>query len=175
MTAPPNTSHAPAAQTTSSPISLNSANNGPQKDQITLTRSFASSTRSLAVTKRSISRDSWAKAFTTRMPGIVSASTLVMSPQATLAREKPRRSRSRTAYTSHTTNGKGTSVSRASVGLSHTSTAAVSTRSMTFEANSMRLTDRKMLILSVSLPTRDIRSPVRLLWKKSSESDCMWA
>ena len=61
-----------------------------------LTRSLACSTRSLARRKRSISRRSWAKALTTRMPGMVSARTLVISAQARLPNWKPLRSRLRT-------------------------------------------------------------------------------
>ena len=109
------------------------------------------------------------------MPGIVSASTLVMSAQATLARANPRRSRYRTAYASQTTKGKGASVTIARVGFIHTSTTAVSSTSITFDTNSMRFTERKVLIRSVSLPTRVIRSPVRLPEKKSSDRFCMWA
>jgi hypothetical protein len=66
-------------------------------------------------------------------------------------------------------------VTTASVGFIQTRTAAVRSTSITFEENSIRFTDRNMLMRSVSLPTRVIRSPVRLPEKKSSERFCMWA
>ena len=80
----------------SKPPSVSSVIIGPKNDQSRLTRSLACSTRSLARRKRSTSRCSWAKALTTRMPGIVSASTLVMSAQARLPNWNPPRSRLRT-------------------------------------------------------------------------------
>jgi len=98
-----------------------------------------------------------------------------MSPQAVLARVKPRRIRSRTACTSQTKNGNGTRVTRASRGLIQISTAAVSSTNSTFDEKSIRCIERKLLIRSVSLPTRVIRSPVRRAAKKSSDSPCMWA
>ena len=42
-------------------------------------------------------------------------------------------------------------------------------------AKSSRSTERKMLMRSVSVLTREIRSPVRFPPKNSSESRCKWA
>ena len=76
---------------------------------------LAVTTCSLARPKRSISRRSWVKALTTRMPGMVSASTLTMSAQARLPRSKPWRSRARTRWTSQAMRGKGARVDQGQV------------------------------------------------------------
>jgi hypothetical protein len=65
-------------------------------------------------------------------------------------------------------------VTTASPGLIHSTARAVRRTIVTSEEKSMRFTERKLQIRSVSLPTRDIRSPVRREAKKSSDMVCMW-
>ena len=73
---------APKAQATTSPIWFSIATMGQKKVHTRLTRSLAATMRELAALKRSTSRRSCAKAFTTRTPGMVSERIEVMSSQA---------------------------------------------------------------------------------------------
>jgi hypothetical protein len=110
------TSQMPKAQTTSRPISVSSDTVGVNSDQVLLSLSFTSRLCWLASRKRSASRFSWAKALTTRMPGMVSASTLVTSDQTRSIFSKPVRRRSRTVWISQAMKGSGTRVTSASRG-----------------------------------------------------------
>ena len=83
----------PKAQMISNPSCVSKLIIGPKNAQIVFTRSLALSTRSLLWRNRSISRCSCANALTTRMPGIASASTLVISAHARLPRSNPLRRR----------------------------------------------------------------------------------
>jgi len=127
----------------------------------------------LAARNRAASRFSCAKALTTRMPGIVSDSTLVTSAQIRSTFSKPWRRRSRTWWIIHAMKGSGSSVTNASHGLIENRIAAVIAIISTSVAKSSRCSDRKTLIRSVSAPIRAIRSPVRLPPKYSSDSDIM--
>ena len=167
---PCDTCQMPKPQTISRPISVSSDTLGVKNDQILLTRSLTARLCWLASRKRSTSRFSWANALTTRMPGIVSASTLVISHHTRSIFSKPVRSRSRTTWISQAMNGNGTSVTSASSGLIDNRIAAVITIISTSVAKSSRCSDRKMQIRSVSEPMRAIRSPVRLPPKYSSDS-----
>ncbi len=69
----------PNAQTKSRPISVSSDTVGVKSAQIWFSRSLTARLCWFASRKRAASRSSWAKALTTRMPGMVSASTLVTS------------------------------------------------------------------------------------------------
>ncbi len=163
------TSQMPKAQTTSRPISVISETVGENRLQVLFRRSLTSRLCWLAARKRSASRFSWAKALTTRMPGMVSASTLVTSLQTRSMRSKPVRSLSRTVWINQAMKGSGTSVTRASQGLMENRMAAVMTIISTSVAKSRAFSDRKTLMRSVSEPMRAIRSPVRLLPKYSSD------
>ena len=79
----------PKAQTTRRPTSVDSVTVGENTDQTLFTRSFTARLRALASLKRATSRFSCAKALTTRMPGMVSASTLVTSAQTRSTCSKP--------------------------------------------------------------------------------------
>src|SRR5450830_674591 len=115
--APLDTSQMPNAHTTSSPNSVSKETLGENRDQILLMRSFTARLCLLASRKRAVSRSSWANAFTTRTPGMVSASTLVTSDQTRSIFSKPVCSRKRTERIIQTMNGSGTSVISASQGL----------------------------------------------------------
>src|SRR4051812_28508790 len=160
---------------TSMPQSVSSVTVGPKKDHNTFTRLFASNTCRLRPPKRSISRFSWANAFTTRMPGIVSANTFTISAHAALVRAKPWRSRTRTLWANQAMSGKGKSVTNASDGSILNKIAAVITIISTSVQKSSRLTERNVQMRSVSLPTREIKSPVRFPPKNSSDKRCRWA
>ncbi|CFN64813.1 Uncharacterised protein [Bordetella pertussis] len=162
----------PKIHTMSRPISVSSVTVGENSDHTVLTRSLTSRLRLLASRKRCTSRRSWANALTTRMPGMVSASTLMISDQIRSTFSKPWRSRSRTTWIIHMMNGSGTRVANASHGLIDTRIAAVMAIISTSVAKSSRCSDRNTQMRSVSLPMRAIRSPVRLPPKYSSESCC---
>ncbi len=159
----------PKAQTTSRPISVSSVTVGENSDQVRLSLSFITRLCSLAARKRSPSRFSWAKALTTRMPGMVSASTLVTSAQTRSIFSKPVRSFSRTKWIIQPMIGRGISVTSASHGLIENRMTAVIAIISTSVAKLSRSSDRKTLMRSVSLPIRAIRSPVRLPPKYSSD------
>ena len=159
----------PKAQTTSSPISVSSPTVGENIDQTRLTRSFTVRLCRFASRKRAASRFSCAKALTTRIPGMVSASTLVTSPQIRSTFSNPCRSRSRTRWISQAMKGSGSSVTRASHGLIETRIAAVIAIISTSVAKSSRCRERNRQMRSVSEPMRAIRSPVRLPPKYSSD------
>ena len=93
---------------------------------------------------------------------MVSASTLVTSPQTRSIFSKPVRSRSRTRWIIQAMKGSGSSVTRASSGLIENRITAVMPIISTSVAKSSACSDRKTLMRSVSLPMRAIRSPVRL-------------
>lgn len=103
---------------------------------------------------------------------MVSASTLVISDQMRSTFSKPCRSRSRTAWIIQMMKGSGTSVTSASQGLIDTRMTAVMTIIRMSLAKSSRCSDRNTQMRSVSLPMREIRSPVRLPPKYSSDSFC---
>ena len=152
----------PKPQTTSRPMSVSSVTVGVNRLQVLLMRSLTSRLCWLAVLKRWASRRSWAKALTTRMPGIVSASTLVTSPQTRSTFSKPVRSRSRTRWIIQAMKGRGSSVTSASQGLIENRITEVMPSISTSVAKSSACSDRKTESRSVSLPMRAIRSPVRL-------------
>ena len=103
---------------------------------------------------------------------MVSASTLVISDQMRSTFSKPCRSRSRTAWIIQMMKGSGTNVTSASQGLIDTRMTAVMTIIRMSLAKSSRCSDRNTQMRSVSLPMREIRSPVRLPPKYSSDSFC---
>ena len=152
----------PNAHTTSSPISVSSETVGVNSDQVLFSRSLTCRLLWLAALKRCVSRPSWANALTTRMPGMVSASTLVTSDHTRSIFSKPVRSRSRTVWIIQPMNGSGSSVTTASHGLIENRMTAVITIISTSVAKSRACSDRKTQMRSVSLPMRAIRSPVRL-------------
>ncbi len=160
----------PKIQTTSRPTSVSSVTVGVNSDHTALTRSLIARLCRFASRKRSTSRRSCAKALTTRMPGMVSASTLVISDQLRSIFSKPWRSRSRTWWIIHAMNGSGTSVTSASQGLIEIRMTAVIMIISTSVKKSSRCSDRKTQMRSLSLPMRAIRSPVRLPPKYSSDS-----
>ena len=144
---------------------------GENRPRSCSSRSLAARTWRFASRKRCASRRSWANALTTRMPGIVSASTLVISAQARSIFSKPVRSRSRTRWTSQAMNGNGSKRRPApATGRSRTGSPRSSAIISTSVAKSSACSDRKLQIRSVSEPMRAIRSPVRLPPKYSSES-----
>ena len=71
--------------------------------------------------------------------------------------------------------GKEASVAMPNSGSIDSNTAAVPTIISTSVAKSIRLSERKLQIRSVSLLMRATRSPVRLVAKKSSDSRCKCA
>jgi hypothetical protein len=107
----------PKHQMTSRPSSVRKDTVGENSDQTLFNLSLTARLCLFASRKRDASRFSWAKAFTTRMPGMVSASTLVTSPQTRSIFSKPVRSLSRTTWIIQAMKGSGTSVIRASHGL----------------------------------------------------------
>ncbi|MCY1242202.1 hypothetical protein D9M72_551480 [compost metagenome] len=143
---------------------------GVNSDHTALTRSLMARLCLLASRKRVTSRFSCAKALTTRIPGMVSASTLVISDQMRSIFSKPCRRRSRTRWIIQAMNGSGTSVTSASQGLIETRITAVMTIISTSVAKSSRCRDRNTQMRSLSEPMRAIRSPVRLPPKYSSDS-----
>ena len=156
------TSQMPKAHTTNSPISVSSDTVGVNRLQVLFSLSFTSRLCWLASRKRWASRFSWAKAFTTRMPGMVSASTLVTSDHTRSIFSKPVRRRSRTVWIIQAMKGSGTRVTSASQGLMENRITAVMKIMSTSVMKSSACSDRKTLIRSVSDPMRAIRSPVRL-------------
>jgi len=155
-------SQIPKAQTTRRPISVSNETVGVNSDQVLLSLSLTARLSWLISRKRCVSRLSWAKALTTRMPGIVSASTLVTSDQTRSIFSNPVRSLSRTTWIIQPMNGKGSKVTSASQGLMEKRMAAVMPIISTSVAKSSACSDRKTQMRSVSEPIRDIRSPVRL-------------
>ncbi len=136
---PVDTSQMPKPHTTSNPSSVSNDTLGENNDQILLMRSFTTRLCLLASRKRADSRCSWAKALTTRTPGMVSASTLVTSDHTRSIFSKPVCSRKRT------------------------------------EAKSSKCSDKNTQMRSLSLPMRDIKSPVRLPPKYSSDMRKRWS
>ena len=100
---------------------------------------------------------------------MVSASTLVTSDQTRSIFSKPVCNLNRTAWIIQTIKGKGTRVTSASQGLMENKMTAVMSSISTSEAKSNRCNDKNTQIRSLSLPMRDIRSPVRLPPKYSSD------
>ena len=98
------------------PRSVNISIIGLKNDQVRFTRSLVLNTCRSASRKRSISRSSCAKAFTTRTPGIVSASTLSIIPQARPDAAKELRKCPRTHLTSQATIGTGPNAANANSG-----------------------------------------------------------
>ncbi|MCY1541806.1 hypothetical protein D9M68_775090 [compost metagenome] len=96
---------------------------------------------------------------------MVSASTLVTSPQTRSIFSKPVRRRSRTRWIIQAMKGRGSSVTSASQGLIESRITAVMPIISTSVAKSSACNERKTLMRSVSLPMRAMRSPVRLLPK----------
>ena len=156
------TSQMPNAQTTSSPISVSSDTVGVNRLQVLLSLSFTSRLCWFASRKRWASRFSCAKALTTRMPGMVSASTLVTSDHTRSIFSNPVRRRSRTVWIIQPMNGSGTSVTSASHGFMENRIAAVIMIISTSVMKSSACSDRNTLMRSVSDPMRAMRSPVRL-------------
>ena len=160
----------PTPQMISRPTSVSSVTVGPNSDQTLLTLSLTSRLCWLAARNRAASRFSWAKALTTRMPGMVSASTLVTSAQMRSTRSKPVRSFSRTTWIMIAMIGNGSSVNNASSGLIEIRMQAVMLIISTSVAKSRKCSEMKTLMRSVSEPMRAIKSPVRLPPKYSCES-----
>jgi hypothetical protein len=152
----------PKAQTTSRPMSVSSDTVGENRLQVLFSLSLTARFRRFASRKRAASRRSCAKALTTRMPGMVSASTLVTSPHTRSIFSKPVRSRSRTMWIIQAMKGSGTSVTSASPGSIDSRIAAVMPIISRSVAKSSACSDRKTEMRSVSEPMRAIRSPVRL-------------
>ena len=152
----------PKAHTMSRPMSVSSVTVGENRLQVRLRRSFTARFARFASRKRCDSRFSCANAFTTRMPGIVSASTFVTSLHARPIFSKPMRRRLRTAWIIQPITGSGTSVTSASHGLIEKRIAEVMTSITTSVMKSSACSDRKIEMRSVSEPMRAIRSPVRL-------------
>ena len=165
----------PVAQTTSKPSSVISVTVGENSDQTRLTRSLTARFRSLAARKRAISRFSCANALTTRMPGMVSVNTLLISPQLRSTFSNPCLRRSRTRWIVQAMKGNGTRVTSASFGSIDTRIAAVIKIINTSLVKSSRCNERNTQIRSLSLPILAIRSPVRLDPKYSRDSDCKCA
>ena len=159
----------PKPQTMSSPNSVSRVTVGVKSDHTRFTRSLTARLCRFASRNRSASRCSCAKAFTTRIPGMVSASTLVTSAQMRSTFSKPVRSRSRTMWISQAMKGNGSSVTSANHGSIEARIAAVITIISTSVAKSSRCSDRNTLMRSVSAPIRAIRSPVRLPPKYCSD------
>jgi hypothetical protein len=101
---------------------------------------------------------------------MVSDSTLVTSDQMRVRRSKPVRSFSRTMWISHTMNGRGSKVVSASHGLIENRMAAVISITSTSVMKSSACSDKNTQMRSDSEPRREIRSPVRLPPKYSSDS-----
>ena len=102
------------------------------------------------------SRCSCANALTTRMPGMVSASTLVTSPHTRSIFSKPVRSRSRTTWIIQAMNGSGSSVTSASQRVDREQDRRRHRRSSARRWRSRAAcSDRKTQMRSVSLPMRD--------------------
>ena len=160
----------PNAHTSSRPISVSSVTLGENSDQILLMRSLTIRLCWLASRKRVASRFSCANALTTRMPGIVSASTLLTSDHTRSIFSKPVRSLSRTICIIQAMNGNGSKVISASLALMEIKIAAVMIIISTSVAKSNRCKDRNTQMRSDSEPILDIKSPVRLPPKYSNES-----
>ena len=166
---PRDTCQMPKHQITRRPISVSSETVGENSDQTLFNLSLTARLCLFASRKRAASRFSWAKAFTTRMPGMVSASTLVTSPHTRSIFSKPVRSLSRTTWIIQAMNGSGTRVTSASQGFMLNRITPVMMIRRTSDRKSSRCSDRNTLIRSEPLPMRDIRSPVRLPPKYSSD------
>ena len=159
----------PKAHTTNKPTSVIKVTVGENKDHTKLMRSFTAKLCLLASRKRVASRRSCAKALTTRMPGMVSANTLVNSDHTRSIFSKPVRSLSRTTWINHTMNGSGNKVAAAKRGSMLMRMAAVIKIINTSVAKSSRCKDKNTQMRSVSAPMRFIKSPVRRPPKYSSD------
>ena len=164
------TSQIPKPHTTNKPTSVISVTVGENSDQTRLSRSLTAKLCLLASKKRCASRSSWAKALTTRMPGMVSVNTLVTSDQTRSIFSKPVRNLSRTTCINQPIKGKGKSVTKAKVGLMENKMTAVIKIIKTSVAKSNKCSERKTLMRSVSLPMRAIKSPVRRPPKYSNDN-----
>ena len=160
----------PKPQTTNKPISVISVTVGEKTDHTRFKRSLTAKLCLLASMKRCASRSSCAKALTTRIPGMVSANTLVTSDQTRSIFSNPVRSFSRTTWINQPMKGSGNNVTSAKVGLMENKMMAVIMIISTSVAKSSKCKDKNTLMRSVSLPMRAIKSPVRRPPKYSSDS-----
>ena len=160
----------PKHQMTNKPISVRKETVGENSDQTLFNLSLTARLCALASRKRAASRFSCANALTTRMPGMVSASTLVTSLHTRSIFSKPVRRRSRTRWIIQAMKGSGARVMMASHGFIDHKMTPVMMIISTSEAKSSKCSDRKTQMRSLPLPMRAIRSPVRLPPKNSSDS-----
>ena len=155
------TNQIPKPHTTNKPTSVIKVTVGENKDHTKLMRSFTAKLCLLASRKRLASRRSCAKALTTRIPGMVSAKTLVSSDHTRSIFSKPVRNLSRTTWMSQIMKGKGNKVASAKRTSMLSKIAAVIKIISTSVAKSSKCKDRNTQMRSVSAPMRFIRSPVR--------------